>query len=81
MPTTDLNACGKNYELVQKGFIEFLLLNDKGVLMLMLEAKAEEKHPLLGKEQEWQYSRSQNCRFVILSNGRKSEAIRNALWM
>jgi len=67
--TTELNAFGENYELVQKGFIDFLLLNDKGFPVLVLEAKAEEKHPLVGKEQARRYARSQNCRFVILSNG------------
>ena len=35
----------------------------------MLEAKAENKNPLIGKEQARKYARSQNCRFVILSNG------------
>ena len=35
----------------------------------MLEAKAADKNPLVGKEQARKYARSQNCRFVILSNG------------
>ncbi len=35
----------------------------------MLEAKSEDKEPLVGKEQARRYARSQNCRFVILSNG------------
>ena len=35
----------------------------------MLEAKAEDKNPLVGKEQARRYAKSQNCRFVILSNG------------
>ena len=35
----------------------------------MLEAKSEEKQPLVGKEQARKYARSQTCRFVILSNG------------
>ncbi len=35
----------------------------------MLEAKAEDKNPLVGKEQARKYARAQNCRFVILSNG------------
>jgi type I restriction enzyme R subunit len=34
-----------------------------------LEAKAEDKNPLVGKEQARKYAKSQNCRFVILSNG------------
>ena len=35
----------------------------------MLEAKAEDKNPLVGKEQARKYARSLNCRFVMLSNG------------
>src|SRR5208283_2472369 len=33
------------------------------------EAKAEDKDPLIGKEQARRYAQSQNVRFVILSNG------------
>jgi len=35
----------------------------------VLEAKPEDKNPLIGKEQARTYAKSQNCRFVILSNG------------
>src|SRR5690242_18427518 len=65
----DLDALGKNFEKAQKGFIDFLLLNEKGFPFIVLEAKAEDKNPLVGKEQARKYARSQNCRFVILSNG------------
>ena len=51
------------------GFIDFLLLNDKCFPLIVLEAKAEDKNPLVGKEQARKYAKSQNCRFVILSNG------------
>ena len=37
--------------------------------LIVLEAKSEDKNPLVGKEQAHKYARSQNCRFVILSNG------------
>lgn len=67
--TTDLNALGDNFEKTSKGFIDFLLLNAKGFPFIVLEAKAEDKNPLVGKEQARKYARSQNCRFVILSNG------------
>jgi type I restriction enzyme R subunit len=36
---------------------------------VVLEAKSEDKNPLIGKEQARKYAKSQNCRFVILSNG------------
>ena len=66
---SDLNALGENFENTERGFIDFLLLNEKGFPFIVLEAKAEDKTPLLGKEQARKYARSQNCRFVILSNG------------
>src|SRR6267142_1084019 len=66
---SDLNALGENFEKTKKGFIDFLLLNEKGFPFIVLEAKPEDKNPLIGKEQARKYARSQNCRFVILSNG------------
>ena len=65
----DLDALGNDFEKVSKGFIDFLLLNEKGFPFIVLEAKAEDKNSLVGKEQARKYARSQNCRFVILSNG------------
>jgi type I restriction enzyme R subunit len=65
----DLDALGENFEKSSKGFIDFLLLNEKGFPFIVLEAKSEDKSPLVGKEQARKYARSQNCRFVILSNG------------
>jgi type I restriction enzyme R subunit len=65
----DLQALGDNFEKTKKGFIDFLLLDAKGFPFIVLEAKAEDKNPLLAKEQARKYARSQNCRFVILSNG------------
>lgn len=67
--TQDLDALGEDFEKSSKGFIDFLLLNEKGFPFIVLEAKAEDKSPLVGKEQARKYARSQNCRFVILSNG------------
>jgi type I restriction enzyme R subunit len=65
----DLDALGENFEKASKGFIDFLLLNEKGFPFIVLEAKSEDKSPLVGKEQARKYAKSQNCRFVILSNG------------
>jgi len=67
--TQDLDVLGEDFEKSAKGFIDFLLLNEKGFPFIILEAKAEDKSPLVGKEQARKYARSQNCRFVILSNG------------
>jgi type I restriction enzyme, R subunit len=65
----DLDELGNDFEKVSKGYIDFLLLNEKGFPFIVLEAKAESKNPLVGKEQARKYAKSQNCRFVILSNG------------
>ncbi|MBT9165699.1 MAG: Type-1 restriction enzyme R protein [Chloroflexi bacterium] len=67
--SSDLEALGENFEKINKGFIDFLLLDTKGFPLIVLEAKSEDKNPLVGKEQARKYARSQNCRFVILSNG------------
>ncbi len=64
-----INDFGDDFEKTKSGFIDFLLLNDKGHPLIILEAKSEDKNPLVGKEQARTYARSQNCRFVILSNG------------
>ncbi len=66
---SDLSALGENFEKTEKGFIDFLLLNERGFPFIVLEAKSEDKNPLVGKEQARKYAKSQNCRFVILSNG------------
>lgn len=65
----DLDAFGEKFEKSTRGFVDFLLLDHSGSPLIVLEAKAEDKDPLIGKEQARKYARSQNCRFVILSNG------------
>ena len=65
----DLDALGNDFEKSSRGFVDFLLLDGRGFPLIVLEAKAENKNPLNGKEQARKYARSQNCRFVILSNG------------
>src|SRR5687767_3167738 len=66
---TDLDALGEDFEKTSTGFVDFLLLDSRGFPLIVLEAKAENKNPLIGKEQARTYARSLNCRFVILSNG------------
>ena len=67
--TSDLDALGNDFEKTAKGSVDFLLLDAKGFPFIVLEAKAEDKNPLVGKEQARKYARAQNCRFVLLSNG------------
>ncbi len=64
---SDLDALGENFEKPSKGFVDFLLLDERGFPLIVLEAKSEDKNPLVGKEQARRYARSQNCRFVLLS--------------
>jgi len=64
-----ISELGEDFEKTKNGFIDFLLLDQKGFPLIVLEAKAEDKNPLIGKEQARKYAKSQNCRFVILSNG------------
>ncbi|PDQ17889.1 restriction endonuclease subunit R [Mesorhizobium sanjuanii] len=65
----DVEALGEDFEKAKNGFIDFLLLDRDGKPLVVLEAKSEEKNPLSAKEQARKYARSQNARFVILSNG------------
>ena len=65
----DIDALGNDFEKTKGGFIDFLLLDEKGFPLVVLEAKSEDKDPLDGKEQARKYAKSQNARFVILSNG------------
>lgn len=64
-----LNELGENFQKTKNGFVDFLLLDEKGFPLVILEAKAEDKNPLDGKEQSRRYAQSQNARFIILSNG------------
>jgi type I restriction enzyme R subunit len=64
-----LDALGDDFEKTAHGFVDYLLLDDRGSPVAVLEAKAEEHDPLVGKEQARRYARSQAVRFVILSNG------------
>ena len=65
----DLDGLGDDFERSARGFVDFLLLDDRGFPSIVLEAKSADKDPLVGKEQARRYARSLNCRFVILSNG------------
>ncbi len=66
---TQVDAMGNDFESQSNGFIDFLLLDGGGFPFVVLEAKGESRNPLDGKEQARKYAKSQNCRFVILSNG------------
>lgn len=65
----DVDELGDDFEHTSNGYIDFLLLDDAKFPLAVLEAKAEDKNPLVGKEQARKYAQSQKCRFIILSNG------------
>jgi type I restriction enzyme R subunit len=53
---TAVDALGENFEETGKGFIDFLLQDENGFPLLVLEAKSEDKNPLVGKEQARKYA-------------------------
>jgi type I restriction enzyme, R subunit len=64
-----LDALGEDFEKATDGFVDYLLLEESGFPIAVLEAKSGKYDPLVGKEQARKYAQSQNARFVILSNG------------
>jgi len=66
---THFNEFGEDFEKTVNGYIDFLLLDENGFPLVVLEAKREDKNPLDGKEQARKYAKSINVRYVILSNG------------
>lgn len=66
---SQVDELGEDFETTANGFVDFLLLDADGRPLIVLEAKSEGKNPLSAKEQARRYARSQNARFVILSNG------------
>jgi type I restriction enzyme R subunit len=71
-----LDGLGENFGGAKNGFVDFLLLDAGGFPFIVLEAKAEGRNPLIGKEQARRYARAQGCRFVLLSNGRQTRSRR-----
>lgn len=65
----EIDEFGNDFEKTKHGYIDFLMLDENGFPLVVLEAKSEEKDPLVGKEQARRYANSQNVRYIILSNG------------
>lgn len=53
----------------KKGAADYVLLDDDGKPLVVIEAKKAQKNPLNGKEQARRYAQNAQARFVILSNG------------
>ena len=67
--TERFNELGEDFEKTQNGFADFVLLDNYEKPLIVLEAKSEDKDPLIGKEQARKYAKALNVKYVILSNG------------
>jgi type I restriction enzyme R subunit len=65
----DSSQLGDDFNKIQGGFIDYLLLDDNQKPIAVLEAKREGKSPLDGKEQARDYANRTHVRYIILSNG------------
>ena len=68
-PNIDIKDLDDNFEKIKKGYVDYLLLDNENFPICILEAKSEDKDPLVGKEQARRYANAENVRFIILSNG------------
>lgn len=60
---------GAELKKKKNGFIDYLLLDEHGMPLVVVEAKKESIHPLEAKEQARKYANSLRCKYVILTNG------------
>jgi len=65
----DVDAWGDDFEKTTTGSLDFLLVDQDGKPVCVLEAKREQLHPLVAKEQARKYAATVGARFIILSNG------------
>lgn len=68
-PGVTLSNAWDDFEHTTKGYIDYLLSDERGFPICVLEAKRESIHPLSAKEQARDYAIPRNVRFVIISNG------------
>jgi len=72
---TDTNRCNVKVETKiehegNRGFIDYVLLDSKGFPLVVVEAKNEDKDPLIGKEQSRTYAKSKevvNDNYLVLT--------------
>ena len=65
----EVDAWGNDFEKVKSGSLDFLLVDSNNKPLCVLEAKREDLHPLVAKEQARKYAKTVNAQFIILSNG------------
>ncbi|MFK5891307.1 MAG: DEAD/DEAH box helicase family protein [Flavobacteriaceae bacterium] len=66
---TEVDAWGNDFEKVKSGSLDFLLIDSNNKPICVLEAKREDLHPLVAKEQARKYAKTVSAQFIILSNG------------
>ncbi|MDP2966259.1 MAG: DEAD/DEAH box helicase family protein [Pelolinea sp.] len=64
-----MDDMGADFERIPRGAADYILLDNNLFPVCALEAKSEDKDPLVGKEQARKYAKTQNARYVLLSNG------------
>lgn len=65
----EVDAWGNDFEKIKSGSLDFLLVDGNNKPICVLEAKKEDLHPLVAKEQARKYAKTVDARFIILSNG------------
>jgi len=65
----EVDAWGNDYEKTKSGSLDFLLVDSNNKPICVLEAKKEDLHPLVAKEQARKYATTVDAQFIILSNG------------
>ena len=65
-PTDDL---GKDFESAPNGFVDYVLQNNDGRAVAVVEAKKESIDPLSAKEQAREYANNLGVAHIFLSNG------------
>ena len=65
----EVDAWGNDFEKTKSGSLDFLLVDSNNKPICVLEAKREDLHPLVAKEQARKYAKTVSARFIILSNG------------
>jgi len=65
----EVDAWGNDFEKTKSGSLDFLLIDSNNKPICVLEAKKEDLHPLVAKEQARKYAKTVDAQFIILSNG------------
>lgn len=65
----DLENIDENFKNKRDGFADYILKDEYGKPLVVLEAKKQKINPLSAKEQAREYAESLGARYVILSNG------------